>query len=364
MNRFGCWVMLAATTGTGRATPPSFTLLPVTSLTGIRMIGLALLFFCLFLSVTLAQEQQASTSAQDQTHSQTQAEKQSQSATQDQNPNQPPANTQGQSRDRSVIRPKPGGEAIKPKDYSDSTGYWHPFSREAKYIFVDQKRVWTSPFRTTRRQAKWWVILGGATGALIATDKYVAKAIPNSGGFKNAGTYVSYLGEPYTLLPITAGLYFGGTAAGSDHFRETGLLAFETLADVTIVQLALKSVFDRERPLEGAGNGEFGASTGHRYNSSFPSGHSIETFALASVVAHEYHHKTWLKVVAYGYAVGVVGARLAAKQHFPGDVMAGAAMGWFMGDYVYGHRHNPALDKKPTITQTILNHIQIGGLGY
>jgi len=30
---------------------------------------------------------------------------------------QPPANAAGQSRDQSVIKPKPAGEVIKPKDY-------------------------------------------------------------------------------------------------------------------------------------------------------------------------------------------------------------------------------------------------------
>ena len=154
---------------------------------------------------------------------------------------------------------------------------------------------------------------------------------------------------------------FGGTKYGSDHFRETGLLSFEALADVTVVELALKSVFDRQRPLEGAGNGEFEASASPRWNSSFPSGHAIETFALASVVAHEYPHKRWVQILAYSYAAGVVGARLAANKHFPGDVMAGGAIGWFVGDYVYGKRHNPALDKKPTITREILDHFRLGG---
>lgn len=274
----------------------------------------------------------------------------------------PPANAAGQSRDRSVIKPKPGAEAIKPKDYSDSTGYWHPFSREAKYIVMDQKNIWTSPFHTAKNQAKWWLIFGGATGALIATDKYFSRQVPHTGTINTIGTDVSYLGEAYTLLPIGAAMYFGGTAAHSDHFRETGLLTFEALADVTVLQLSLKSVFDRERPLEGSGNGEFEASTSPRYNSSFPSGHAIETFALASVVAHEYPHKRWVKFLAYGYAVGVVGARLAADKHFPGDVMAGGAIGWFVGDFVYGHRHNPALDKKPTLTERVLDHVRIGGM--
>jgi membrane-associated phospholipid phosphatase len=273
----------------------------------------------------------------------------------------PPANAAGQSRDRSVIKPKPAGEAIKPKDYSDATGYWHPFARMGKYTLMDQKAIWTSPFHTSKKDVKWWLIFGGATGGLIAADKYVSKNAPNPPWLDHLGNSVSYLGEPYTLLPIAAGFYFGGTKFGSDHFREAGLLSFEALADVTVIELALKSVFDRQRPLEGAGNGEFWASTSSRWNSSFPSGHAIETMALASVFAHEYPHKLWVQILAYSYAGGVIGARLAANKHFPGDVMAGGAIGWFVGDYVYGKRHNPALDKKPTVTRDILDHVRIGG---
>ena len=273
----------------------------------------------------------------------------------------PPANAAGQSRDRSVLAPKPGAEAIKPKDYRDSTGYLRPFAHMGRFVLNDQKVIWTSPLHTSSREAKWWLIFGGATGALIASDKYISKNAPSSPGVQRLGTDVSYLGEAYTLLPITAAFYFGGTAYGSDHFRETGLLSFEALADVTVVELALKSVFDRQRPLEGQGDGEFGASTSPRYNSSFPSGHAIETFALASVIAHQYPHKRWVQILAYCYAGGVVGARLAANRHFPGDVMAGGAIGWFAGDYVYGKRHNPALDNKPTISQRILSHVRIGG---
>ena len=77
--------------------------------------------------------------------------------------------------------------------------------------------------------------------------------------------------------------------------------------------------------------------------------------------AHEYPHKLWVKILAYGYAAGVVGARLAANRHFPGDVMAGGALGWFIGDYVYAKRHNPELDKKPGVARAILSHIRIGG---
>jgi len=50
---------------------------------------------------------------------------------------------------------------------------------------------------------------------------------------------------------------------------------------------------------------------------------------------------------------------VGARKHFPGDVVAGSAMGWFIGDYVYGRRHNSVLDK-PTIAQKILDHISLG----
>lgn len=267
--------------------------------------------------------------------------------------------TPEQEASRSVIQPKPGEEVIKPKDLYEGTGYFHPFVRMPKYIWQDQKAIWTSPFHTAKKDIKWWVIFGGATGALIATDKYVSKNAPDTPALRTLGNDVSYLGTAETLLPIASGFYFIGTGYGSDHFREAGLLSFEALADVTIMQLAIKSIADRQRPGEGSGKGRFEASTSARYSSSFPSGHAIETFAMASIFAHEYPHKLWVKLLVYAYAGAVVGARLAANQHFPGDVMAGGAIGWFVGDYVYARRHNSELDKK-TIGQKILDHVQIG----
>ena len=35
-------------------------------------------------------------------------------------------------------------------------------------------------------------------------------------------------------------------------------------------------------------------------------------------------------------------------------------MGWFIGDYVYGHRHNRELDRKQPVTRRILDHVRLG----
>lgn len=261
--------------------------------------------------------------------------------------------------DRSAIKPTPGQEAIKEKDLYDRSGYLHPFRRMPNFILSDQKKIWTSPFHTSKRDAKFWAIWGGATVGLIVADRYIERNAPTNSTLVRVGNDASYLGESYTLLPISAGLYFIGTAKGSDHFREAGLLSFEALADVTVMQLVFKEALGRERPLEGHGNGAFEQSP-NRWNSSFPSGHTISTFAIGSVIAHEYPHHWWVKALIYGYGAGVAGARLAAQRHFPGDVLAGGVMGWFVGDYVYGKRHNPELDKRSTV-QAILSHISLGG---
>jgi hypothetical protein len=40
--------------------------------------------------------------------------------------------------------------------------------------------------------------------------------------------------------------------------------------------------------------------------------------------------------------------------------VVGAAMGWFIGDYVYGKRHNRELDPKPSKLKTVLARIHVG----
>jgi membrane-associated phospholipid phosphatase len=268
----------------------------------------------------------------------------------------PQTGTPSQQQNRSALGVAPGTQAIKDKDLYEQSGMLHPFRRMPKFALTDQEKIWTSPFHTSHKDIKWWAIFGGATAALIAADQHIEKAAPTNSTLVHLGDDVSYLGTAYTLIPIAGTFYLIGSARHDEHFRETGLLSFETLVAATVVLESMKSVADRERPTEGSGEGHFFASPNARYNSSFPSGHSMETFALASVFAHEYHDKFWVKFLAYAYAGGVVGARLAAKQHFPGDVLAGGAMGWFIGDYVYGRRHNPELDKG--VVKKVISHVQ------
>lgn len=255
---------------------------------------------------------------------------------------------------------KPGPEVIKEKDFWNESGYFHPFLRMPRYILHDQEAIWTSPFHTAKKDVKYWAIFGVATAALIATDQWSVKQIPNTSTQVSVSNWASRVGSAYSLIPLSAGFYFLGTADHSDRLRETGLLAFETLIDSNLVGEAMKMVANRARPLETNGTGRFEDSPNGRWNSGFPSGHALNTWALASVVAHQYRHPLIIPILAYGLASTVVIARVGARQHFPGDVVAGSAIGWFIGDYVYGRRHNDELDHKPTVAQRILDHVRIG----
>ena len=259
-----------------------------------------------------------------------------------------------------VITVKPGPPVIKDKDLWEKTGWIHPFRRMPRYIAADQKAIWTSPLHTAKSDIKWWLIAGGATGALIAADRHIVNQLPNSSSQVSVSNWASRLGSAYSLIPISAGFYFIGTSRSDERFRETGLIAFETLINANLVAEAIKLVANRARPDEGDGHGHFQDGRNGRWNSSFPSGHAINTWALASVIAHEYP-KPLVYVIAYGLASTVVVARVGARKHFPGDVAAGAAMGWFIGDYTYGKRHNRELDHKRPVARRILEHVHVGG---
>ncbi|MCU1235745.1 MAG: phosphoesterase, PA-phosphatase related [Candidatus Solibacter sp.] len=258
-----------------------------------------------------------------------------------------------------LIEVKPGPPVIKDQDLYEKTVWLHPFTRMPLYVIQDQKLIWTSPVHTAKSDIKWWAIFGGATAALVATDHWVVTRLPNSKSQVSVSNWGSRFGSAYSLIPISAGFYFIGTGKHDERLRETGLIAFETLVDANLVGEAIKLIANRARPLEANGRGAFENSPNGRWNSSFPSGHALNIWALASVVAHEYP-KPIVYVLAYGLASTVVVARVGARKHFPSDVLAGGAMGWFMGDFVYGRRHNRALDRKPSVGRRILDHVQIG----
>jgi len=227
-------------------------------------------------------------------------------------------------------------------------------------IWLDQKAIWTSPFHMERRDAKWWILFGAATGGLIATDHWTSEQLPNTKDQIKYSGRVSDLGALYTVAPLTAGFYLVGSITDNAKARETGLLGAEALADGAILFETTKLALGRDRPLQGDGHGHF-----FRGGDSFPSGHAMESFALASVVAHEYRNKKLVPVLAYGLAALISASRVSARQHFASDVVASGAAGWFIGTYVFENSQKKSRSPmKAALSPQIRPEIQLGARSY
>jgi membrane-associated phospholipid phosphatase len=213
------------------------------------------------------------------------------------------------------------------------------------HILEDQRAIWTSPFHWHRTDAKWIAPLGLSTLALIATDERTSSELVEHGDNLRRlriSKRISRLGSFYSTGGVAGVLYLTGRATHNDHLRETGLLGAEALINSAIVVSALKTASQRQRPPEDHSSGEFFDG-----GSSFPSGHAISAWSLATIVAQEYgHHRPLVQVGAYGLATAVSLSRYTGRNHFLSDVLVGSAIGYGIGRYVYHKHHDPALDAR------------------
>lgn len=208
-----------------------------------------------------------------------------------------------------------------------------------KDVVHDQVGMWTSPLRLKPHDAIWLVPFAGATGAAFAYDEDALRQVGTSNrGLIDKSEIVSRFGSAYAAFGEAGVLYFVGAATHNDHLRETGVLGAEAVINSTLITGGIKLVTNRERPDEGVGTGRFWPRGPGDYNlgSSFPSGHSAASWALARVIAAEY--PGWqVKLGAYGFATAISASRITGRRHFPSDVVVGSTLGYLIGDYVVRH---------------------------
>lgn len=207
-------------------------------------------------------------------------------------------------------------------------------------LLQDQKAIWASPRRLRLADADWLLPLGLAAGGMLATDTDVSQHLSHSPTrlrrsrqFSNAGVV--------SLAGTAGGLYLWGRVRQDDRKKEAGLLAGEAMLNSLVVTSLLKSAAGRERPLAEHYRGAFG-----RGGTSFPSEHAALAWAAASIMAHEYPGRL-TKLLAYGLASAVSTSQISAKRHFPSDVLAGSAIGWFVGQQIYRAHHHAELGGGP-----------------
>jgi undecaprenyl-diphosphatase len=105
-------------------------------------------------------------------------------------------------------------------------------------------------------------------------------------------------------------------AFGNEKMAETGKLAAAAFIENGFVTYALKTIVGRPRPLNKS------------EKNSFPSGHTTQAFALATVIGYKY---TKLRIPLYIAAFGTAFSRVYQGRHYPSDVLAGAVIGTLAG---------------------------------
>jgi membrane-associated phospholipid phosphatase len=204
-----------------------------------------------------------------------------------------------------------------------------------RQLLHDQIGLWTSPAKLRLSDATWLVPLGGFTAALLATDSDLSSHLSNAPNTLLRYRHISDYGV-YSMAGGAAGIYLLGAMTHNEHQRETGFLSGEAAIDSLAIAEALKFAMGRERPFE-KNPAEF-----RKGGASFPSEHATAAWSIAGIIAHEYP-SPFMKFLSYGTATVISASRITAKQHFPSDVLVGAALGYLTSEYVYRHHHNPEL---------------------
>jgi membrane-associated phospholipid phosphatase len=205
-------------------------------------------------------------------------------------------------------------------------------------VFHDQVFLWLRPFQPRRADLPWAAAFFGTTAGLIAIDRHVGQGLsanPPGTGYQ-FGKTASTLGTPLTGGAIAGTFYLVGRARKDPYAQATGILGIRAIIDSVIIVQALKAATQRPRPTFSGGTTRDHNADGQFFSggNSFPSGHTIGAFSLATVIAERYREHPWVPVTAYSLA-GLVGiARIAERQHFPSDVFVGAALGYLIGRHV------------------------------
>ncbi len=209
----------------------------------------------------------------------------------------------------------------------------------AALVLEDAKHVFSSPLHWDRRD---WMVAGGLTGLVLgagAFDQSIKEesqehVTPRLNNFTREAQRFGSEGSWLTLGLFEAYGYLADDSEAKAVAMD-GLTA--SIIAAGVITPALKFAVGRKRPNSSDHTFEAAPFSG---NYSFPSGHTTQAFAVASVIAAHYP-QWWVQGVAYGLA-GVVGySRIQQNAHFASDVVAGAIIGTVVGRTIVKRHDTP-----------------------
>jgi len=209
----------------------------------------------------------------------------------------------------------------------------------------DEGEMWTAP---RKWDGKGWFLFGAtlaAAGVLIANDEAIYGQFKD---FQNAHAWVDHASPAFTLLGDwgidcgVAGVFvLGGVLARDRRARDTGLMAWEALLHTGLLVQVVKHLAGRQRPSVDGSDAWHGPQgffkryqDGFSNYDSFFSGHTVSAWSLATVIAENYRHRSWVPPLCYGLAALAGLSRLTEDAHWLSDVLVGAVVGYAVGRMV------------------------------
>ena len=202
----------------------------------------------------------------------------------------------------------------------------------------DQKNLYLAPFEP--HNLKWDALVLIGTGAFLAADRHIENNISHAHFHAYQTTSNIALAG---LAGSLAGVWLYGFKPEHQHARETGLLEIETLINTFLIYTPMQLIAGRQRPDEGNGHGDF--LKHHSLNTSFPGGHAMFTWAMASVLADEYP-KPWARALSYSAAFTVTFTRFMARDHWASDMFLGSALGIAIAENTFHAHCNPEFESQ------------------
>jgi membrane-associated phospholipid phosphatase len=179
-----------------------------------------------------------------------------------------------------------------------------------------------------REAAAGAAVLAGA----LLLDRAFDGAVRQGGGgeLEPLSDALNYGGRPQYAAALLAGTWAVGELAGRGEVAEAALHVGAALAAGGVMNGALKYGVGRERPSETGDPHHFRPFADRNRWQSFPSGHTVVAFTVASAVSEE-ARTPWVTALAYGGAAAVAWSRVYEDKHWTSDVTAGALIGIVAG---------------------------------
>jgi membrane-associated phospholipid phosphatase len=205
-------------------------------------------------------------------------------------------------------------------------------------LLHDQKDIWLFPISVARgHHWKPVLVFTLITAGLVAgADNRSGRYFQSTQSFNEFNSIFrdSHTASGMFAFPV---MFYGIGFFRHDSYAEhTVLLAGEAALDSTILTIVTKDITRRVQPDQVAIGGDFRDTwfkeSGHPLGGigSFPCGHCIDAFSIATVFANRYPKYKW---VAYGLGGLVSFTRLSIQAHNPSDVFAGAFLGYVIAHY-------------------------------